>query len=175
MDSFVRIIRRFRGAPAMAILALACAGILTSPVASADAQQVNVSTTILSKNKCKFSSNSAVALNFGAIDPSVSSNVTASVDIGYRCVGSDPVANFTLSSDDGNNASAPGEPRMLRAGGSPANPDDLLPYTLDFPSSGSAPKKSDETFTLTGTITPSAFQNVVAGSFTDTVVLTIQP
>jgi hypothetical protein len=50
-----------------------------------------------------------------------------------------------------------------------------LPYSLSLPANGTAPRNTNRTMTLTVTVTPAAFQTAIAGSYADTVVLTITP
>ena len=55
-------------------------------------------------------------------------------------------------------------------------PAEYLPYSLGLsPASGSIEKGVTGTLTLTGTITPADVAGAIAGSFSDTVTLTLQP
>jgi hypothetical protein len=55
-------------------------------------------------------------------------------------------------------------------------PSEFLPYFLALnPATGNVPKNTNQTLTVTGTIRRSDFQDAYAGTYTDTVVLTIIP
>ena len=96
------------------VLAAAAAGALSLPLGAANSNVMTVQAVVLSKNVCRFISTTS-ALNFGTINPTVASPVTASVTLQYRCNGSDPVAFWAVSSDDGLHALGAGQPRMQHA------------------------------------------------------------
>src|SRR5689334_6204911 len=129
------------------ILPAAMLATASLPLGAATTQTMTISAVVLSKNVCKFNSTSS-ALNFGNINPTSASPVTASVTLAYRCNGSDPVATWSVSSDDGLYASGAGQPRMRHA----TLLTNFLPYTLTFPTSGSAPRNTNLNMTVTGTI-----------------------
>ena len=155
------------------VWALALFGTLTPSIglAAGGAQALAVSATVLSQNVCRFTDSGPSALAFGSIDPSSSGPVVASVSTTFRCTGSAPVAIYSITSDDGLNAGAPGQPRMLHS----TSAGQFLPYTLNLPQVGSAPKNVVQTLTVTGTTTAAQYANAVAGSYADAVVLTIAP
>lgn len=146
------------------------AGLLALPVDAANTGSLTLSATVLSKNVCRFNS-TATALNFGNIDPTSAAPVTVTLSLVYRCNGSDAVATWAVSSDDGLNELAAGQPRM-RHTTSPAN---YLAYSLTFPASGSAPRNVNQSMTVTGTVFPASFSTAIAGSYSDTLVLSILP
>ena len=137
---------------------------------AANSGTLTLNATVLSKNVCRFVS-TATALNFGSIDPTSTSPVTVTLSLSYRCNGSDPVATWAVSSDDGLHETGPGQPRMQHT----TNPAFYLPYSLAFPASGSAPRNVAQTMTVTGTIAPANFAAAIAGSYSDTLVLSILP
>lgn len=152
------------------VLAAAAAGALSLPLGAANSNLMTVQAVVLSKNVCRFV-NPTSTLNFGTINPTLTSPVTASVTLQYRCNGSDPVAFWAVSSDDGLHELGAGQPRMQHATNAAA----FLPYTLSFPTSGSAPRNTNLNMTVTGTVAPAAFAAAPAGSYADTVVLSILP
>lgn len=155
------------GILAAAVLLLVSAAQVASGAGSVT---VTVGAVVLSNHNCRFSTANST-LDFGAIDPSSTTNATASVVIGYRCSGGAPTAFWNITSDDGLYETGANAPRMRHL----VNPSEHLPYSLNMPAAGSAPRNTNQTFTLTGTITPSQFATAIAGSFRDTVVLTIAP
>jgi spore coat protein U-like protein len=137
---------------------------------ASDTARVSVSATVLSKSVCRFNSRT-VALNFSTIDPGGTGDVTVSSPIGFRCGGSAPNATFAVISDGGMHGSG-GFPRMQNG----ANTAEYLPYFLALnPATGTVPRNTNQTLTITGTIRRSDFQDAYAGTYTDTVMLTILP
>lgn len=140
--------------------------------ASAAPGTVNVSAAVLSKNQCKFSANNAT-LAFGSIDPSTPAS--ASTTLTVTCIGSDPTATFSVTQNSGSNSTGPGANRMYKPAAGP-QPAWYLPYTLSLtPTSATIPKKGSQVITISGSIAVSDANNAHAGSYTDTVVLTVSP
>ena len=148
--------------------ALALAG---PTIASAATYGLTVGATVLSASNCKFRTAAGSVLAFGNIDPSSGVNRVASVNLTIRCGGSAATASWALTSNDGLYGVGPGQPRMRHA----VTPTEYLPFALNTPISGTAPKNVDTVLTITGTITPAQFQNALAGAYADTVVLTLSP
>lgn len=146
------------------------AGLLALPVDAANTGSLTLSATVLSKNVCRFNS-TATALNFGNIDPTSAAPVTVTLSLVFRCNGSDAVATWAVSSDDGLHELGAGQPRMQHA----ASPVNYLPYSLSFPASGSAPRNVNQTISVIGTLSPANFSTAIAGSYSDTLVLSILP
>ncbi len=162
-----------RPSPAVSCLLLLASSLCLpgTGLAASDSHQLSVQAVVLSKNKCHFVNSGPTALNFGSIDPSAQGNVTAGASINFRCNGSDAVATFGVSSDDGLYESGPSSPRMQHV----SQPGEYLPYDISFPSSGSVPRNTVQSLSLSGSISPASFQNASAGSYSDTIVLTITP
>lgn len=152
----------------LAALLLACA----AGQGHAASGALAVSATVLSKNNCKFSSNAASTLAYTNLDPSGTSAVVFSTTRTFECKGSSPNATFFISASDGSYASGAGARRMRHA----TLTSEYLPYSLDLtPTTATVAKNTLQTLTMTVTITPSQFGNVVAGSYSDTVTLTLTP
>lgn len=131
---------------------------------------LTVAATVISKNNCKFRSGAAT-LNFGALDPGNTNDVTRTASMRFRCQGSAPMATFAFSTDDGLNESAPGATRMKHA-----TENEFLPYSLSLsPLSGTVPKGEEKTLTITGTVTSANYRSAYAGNYRDTVVISIAP
>jgi len=134
------------------------------------ATMLNVSATVLSKSVCRFNSATA-SLPFGTVDPSTSSDVTATTTVTFRCMGSAPIATFFIADDGGLYAAAPGQHRMKHS----VLPQ-YLPYDLTLtPASASVPKNVIQTLTITGTLRATDYRDAFAGAYTDTVTLSITP
>lgn len=140
-------------------------------VSAADTHALAVGAVVLSKNRCMFTNKGPSTLAFGAIDPSAIVDQTASVTTTFRCTGASPVATFQVSMDGGLFETAPGAPRMRHA----SDTTRFLPYTLDVPRIGSAPRNVVQSLTVTGTLRPAAFENAPAGTYADAVTLTLAP
>jgi spore coat protein U-like protein len=131
---------------------------------------VSVSATVLSRSVCRFDTRT-LALVFGNIDPESPADVTATATVGFRCGGSANPATFAIVADSGLHGTG-GFPRMQ----SGLDSSRFLPYFLGLnPATGSVPRNTNQTLTITGTIRRSDFQDAFAGTYTDTVVLSILP
>lgn len=157
---------RLRAWAAAAAIGLATAGL----TASAAGATLTVGATVLSASNCRFQAGSGTLLNFGAIDPSSATNATASVTLVIKCTGSAPSATYAISAGAGL-YNAAGTRRMRHT----VNTGEFLAYSLTEPLSGTIPKNVVSNVVLSGTITPAQFANALAGSFADTVVLTLAP
>jgi len=140
-------------------------------IAQAGSASLAVSAVVPSKSNCKFNAGATV-LPFGTIDPSSVSNATATMTRTFQCNGAAPLAIFSISAGDGLHASGPGARRMQHT----TIPTEFMAYALTLsPASATVPKGTDQTLTVTGTIQPFEFQNVRAGAYQDTVVITLAP
>jgi spore coat protein U-like protein len=128
---------------------------------------VNVSATILSKNKCKFNTNNP-SLDFGLLDPSNAAVRNASLTISIVCNGSDPLASYAMSDDGGLD-----NYKMAHE----TDPTQKIPYTLSLsPASGSGLIKGDPyDVTIDGSIQGADYQTALVGIYSDTVILTLLP
>jgi len=156
----------FRGVLGVALLAFSLAGKLLA----AD-QVLTVSAVVPSKSICKFSSGSA-SLSFGTLDPGNPVDVTLSTTIGFRCMGSAPVATFLITDDDGMNELAPDGNRMAHL----SLPGSFLPYELTLsPATATVPKNAPQVLTVTGTVRGVDYQGAPEGAYSDSVVISIEP
>lgn len=130
-----------------------------------------ISATVLSKSNCKFTTSRA-NLDFGTLDPGSTGDATAKTYINFRCMGSAKVATFTISDVGGLNDNAQQNHRMQNSGIAT----EFLPYTLELnPTSGSVPKNTEQTLTVTGTVKAAHYQNAFVGDYQDTATITIAP
>lgn len=133
-------------------------------------RDVAVAAVVLSKNKCQFGDAGPTSLPFGSIDPSSPSNATATANIGFRCTGSSATSVYLVTANDGLHAA--GGTRQMRHA---TDTSEFLKYSLDLPQSGSVPRNTNQILVVTGTVLAGDFRNARAGSYSDTVVLTIAP
>lgn len=159
------------------LLRRACLGVaagligLAGQVHAAGSGSLGVSAVVPSKSNCKFNAG-ALVLDFGTIDPASGSNATATATKTFRCNGSAPIATFSISANDGLYSSGPGARRMRHS----SVITEFMAYAVSLsPTSASVPKGVDQTLTVTGTIQPFQFQDVRAGLYQDTVVITLAP
>lgn len=152
-------------AKAAALLAFSAVG----GIAAAATQNLAVTATII--GQCSFSS-AATTMSFGAaIDPSTAGPIsgTLALPITYKCTKGVTPGTFSLGGGLWNSTGN----RMKDAISG-----DFIPYTLTL---GAAVVGSgfgtlqDKSFPLTGSITAAGYQNVSAGTYNDTVVLTVAP
>jgi spore coat protein U-like protein len=164
-------------ARARASLIVACAWLLASAGHCwAAGSSLAVSATIVSKSNCKFSIGTAPAVtvknNGTAIDPSLTVNATGTATATFTCNGSANVATYTVTAGDGTYPAGPGLRRMRHA----TVTTEFLPYSLTIsPSSGSVNKGSPATVTMTATVLSANYQAALAGSYSDTVAVTVSP
>ena len=154
----------------MSAAALLAAG---SPAEAAGTGQLAVSAIVVSKGVCRFRS-AATTLAFGTIDPASTAAATASVPIVIRCTGAGSLSTVTYSLVAGNGLYSLGA--GLRRVRHTTTITEFMSYTLGVsPATASIPKNTDFTITVSGSIVAGDFQNAVAGSYSDTVVLSLEP
>lgn len=144
---------------------------IASIVNAADTHMVAVTATVLSKSECKFNSKTS-NLNFGNLDPVNPIDKTTNTSITFRCGGSAPSATFSVTDDDGLYETGPNANRMRHT----TITTEYLPYSLTLnPTSGTVPKNTDQTLTITGTVKGVDYQDALSGSYSDTVVISVAP
>lgn len=132
---------------------------------------LTVSATVLTKSNCKFNTANP-KLNFGALDPGSSSDVTQAASVQFVCNGSAPIAAFAFSTDNGLYSTGPGAYRMRHATDTTA----YLPYALSLsPATGTVSKGVNQNLTITGTVSAPDYQPALAGNYADTVVINLNP
>lgn len=151
--------------------------LLAISVASATAagnSLMAVSATIVSKNSCSFKTATA-NLSYGVLDPLSPVDTTASAAFIFTCHGSAPTVAYLTTQDSGLYSTGPGGNRMRHSTDTTA----YLPYSLVLsPDTGSFPKETppqDHTVTVTGKVLGANYQTALAGNYTDTVTLTVNP
>jgi len=143
----------------------------TAHVMAAGPNTLTVNATVLSKSNCKLNSATST-LDFGALNPVNSVDVTASASIILVCRGSAPIATFFISDDDGRYETGPNANRMRHL----TVLTEYLPYDLTLnPTTASVPKNANQTLTITGTVRAANYQSAYLGNYADTVIITIAP
>lgn len=148
------------------VAGLCAAGLLASGAAlAADTNTLTVNASVT--GTCKFNSATST-LDFGALDPSSTSNATASNTTTYWCT-----KGSVASTTAGNGLNYSGTSRQLVG----PSPTDLIPYSLSLTggTQTGAGKSTPLTLTMNGGINNSNYINATAGSYSDTVTLTITP
>lgn len=114
-----------------------------------------------------------LSMSFGALDPS--SNLTVTVPVSAstfnaNTAGDCQLVTMTISGNDGLNFS--GSRRLKNAAGT-----DFIPYSLvGLPLNSAAPGNSRyPVFTFNGVVAGNAYANASAGSYSDTVVISVNP
>ncbi len=142
--------------------------LLPRPVAAAT---LSLSATVLSKNICRFVTTTAT-LPFGTLDPSNAVDITATATLTFRCQGSTPLATFLISDDDGLYETGANANRMVHAVDAAV----FMAYNLSYtPTTATVPRLTNQTLTVTGTLPAAAYATAIVGSYSDTVVLSINP
>ncbi len=139
---------------------------------ASDSNIVSVTATVLSRGNCTFRSKTA-ALDFGNLDPASPTDKSVNTAIIYRCQaqGNSPIT-FAITDDGGLYETGPNAPRMRHT----TQPTQYLPYSLVLiPTSGTVPKTTDFPLTVTGTVRGVDYQNAAMGSYSDRVVIGIDP
>ena len=147
--------------------------LVTIASSSAIAASINftASAVILSKNQCRFLSNN-FTLDFGNLDPTSGVNVNATATVNFRCLGSTPIASYSISDDDGLHETGLNANRLQHS----VDAAQYIPYSLALnPVSGTTPKNVNQTLTVTGTINSPDYQFATVGTYLDTVVISILP
>jgi len=144
--------------PVLALGGLAVAG---------DSNTLTVSASV--SGNCKFNSpNSTLA--FGALDPNSTADASASASVTFWCTKG---SAYSISDDDGLYESGPNANRMRHA----TDTTEYIPYSLGYtPATGNGGGKTNPiTLSISGTISNTNYVNALAGSYSDTVTLTITP
>lgn len=119
-------------------------------------------------NNCLFQSK-GLNLSFGMLNPSSGSNVLVPVSGASTAGDCAPGQTMTIAGDNGLNFN--GTRNLKSAAG------DLIPYSLaGLPQSRSGPGNDNYVaFTFNGSILWSAYANASAGSYSDTVIISVTP
>ena len=123
-------------------------------------------------NSCAFQAR-GLSMSFGLLDPSSGANVTSSASAATLN------ANRVGDCSAGQTMTVSGGPGQYFAGGSRrlSNGSDFIRYSLALPTAGMPGPGNGNyiAFTFNGTVLGADYQNASAGSYSDTVVITVTP
>lgn len=114
------------------------------------------------------------ALGFGNLNPGNPVDVNVSTTITFKCAGGPPgtMWTYTITDDDGLYETGANANRMRNA----TVTTQYLPYTFTYtPVTGTIPRNTNQTLTISGTVKGIDYQNAYVGSYSDTIILTITP
>jgi spore coat protein U-like protein len=142
-------------------------GSLSGAAMALDTHTLTVSASV--SGVCKFSSSSST-LSFGALDPSSNSNATASGSTTFWCTKG---TAYSVADDDGLHETAVNANRMQHS----TDTTEYIPYTLTYtPTSGTgAGPTAAATLSFAGAIQYNDYKGALAGSYSDTVTVTVTP
>lgn len=140
---------------------------MASVALAADSNTLTVQASVT--GTCKFVAPKTATLNFGALDPSVATDVNGSTTTNFWCTKG--VTTDNITSGQG----------LYFAGGKNQMKDtvsgDVIPYTLALTKDGNANAgpAAPRTLTIAGTVLAADYTSKSAGSYADTVVISITP
>lgn len=153
------------------MLGLAVAGTGWQPPAEAGSTPVSVTVAVLSSGNCTFQG-AAIGIST-TIDAAAPSATLPNGYVFFKCVGGGP---GNVSYSIANNAGQNGSSSVSLALKHTVSATQTIPYAISYTGSASVPKGNiTYTTTLAATIQPSAYQNAVPGTYTDSVIFTIDP
>lgn len=147
-----------------AIAAAALALAASSGFAASDNATLNVTASVAAVCKLTLSGDMA----FGALDPTLTSNATASVTASYKCTKGTPVTSFTVNSTTTGSYSG-------SMSGATAGNTDAIPYTITwsnptaYTGAGLGSTITAKSVTLNGTITNANYVNVTPDGYSGSV------
>ncbi len=132
---------------------------------ASDTNTLTVSASVT--GTCKFATGTSL-LNFGALDPSVGTNVNASTTTQFWCT----KGVVTDSITPGNGANWSGSTRQMAGPGG-----DLIAYSLTLTKDANTNQgpASPRTLTIAGSVLGTDYTSKSAGNYSDTVTLSITP
>lgn len=147
------------------LLAITAAAAVMAMAGTAMAATANLEVTAEVVGVCTMTGGT---LDFGELNPTAPSNVTRnSSGVTVTCTyGTD----YALSGDDGSHAS--GTQKRLNNGGTTAN--DFIAYSVTIPTGGTG-TGSAVPVTIAGNIASGAYATARAGTYSDTIELTVTP
>jgi spore coat protein U-like protein len=147
------------------ILIVAIAMIAFSGVALADTNTVTVTANVV--GSCHFAALTS-NLSFGLLDQTLTTDATATASTAFWCTRN---TAFAITDDDGLNDGGVVDGNRMRNGS------EYIPYSFSYSTTGGtgAGKTAPTNFTITGTIVNANYVDAVAGNYSDTVVISINP
>ena len=132
---------------------------------------ISVSALVLSMNTCSISTNN-INLDVGALDPENPADINVGSSIDFSCNGNAGPTNITVTDDDGMYETGIDSNRMRHM----KVLTEFIPYSLTItPPAGAIPLGVGQSLGVTLFISGADYRNAFAGSYEDTVVVTIVP
>lgn len=150
----------------LAVTMLALVVTLSSTITfAADTGTVNINANVV--GTCKFTTSTA-NINV-SLDPSVGGTVNGSGSLVFWCTKN---ASYTVTDDDGLYETGANANRVFNSAAS-----EYIPYTFSYnPTSGTGSGPvSPITLNITASFAQTDYENASAGSYTDTVTITVNP
>lgn len=136
---------------------------------AADSQNLQVNATV--SGVCKLTAVPAMSFT---IDPSTTTNATATSTVQYKCTKNVVTTGFTVGGGTSGTAT-------VNLAGQTSGNTDVLPVGISwtnpaaFTGTGFGSGSTANSVTLTGTITPANFGNVRADTYANTVTIAVNP
>jgi spore coat protein U-like protein len=158
--------RRLKMKKTLILLTIVAVGVfLGAPSFADDTGQVNINATVV--GTCKFTT-SSTTVNV-TLDPSSGLDVTGNGSLQFWCTKG---ASYSVSDDDGLHESGPDQNQVYN---SSAN--EYIPYSFSYTptgGTGSGPT-SPITLNVSATFQYNDYKDASAGTYTDTVTITVSP
>ncbi len=150
----------------LAVIASALAAVFMAGTAMASGTNT-LTVTASVTGTCKFVSATST-LDFGALDPSVGTDVNKSTTTAFWCTKG--VTTDSITADNGSHANGTVK-RLAGPGG------DYIPYSLTLTKDAltNAGPGTPRTLTIAGTIAGTDYTGATSGNYSDSVVLSINP
>jgi len=141
--------------------------LLTGVAFAADTNTVTVTANVV--GTCRFSSGTST-LAFGGLDPSSGAPGSAATSVDFWCTNG---ASYSITDDDGLHELAVDGNRMEHTG----TAGNFIAYGFSYnPATGTGSGRTTPiTLNISGTVAFADYQNALAGSYSDTVALSITP
>jgi len=148
------------------LLAIAAAAAIMATAGTAMAvNTADLSVTATVSNVCSVSS--IGSMSFPALDPTNPVQVTATTTMGVTCTN-----GMAYNVKTGTGLHSSGTQANLQMGSSSA---DRIPYSVSGPTGGGTGSGALQSLTLTGTIAANTYNTASTGTYTDTMVITVEP
>jgi spore coat protein U-like protein len=154
--------------PPLRILALAAAaGLAPLALAAGTSESAEIRVTATVINTCKITATEDIS--FGQLDPAAAVDVTAEGAVSFKCTRN---ADYTVTADNGANWDGSAGKRQMKGAGKEA-----MPYTLaqsSFTGKG-AGFSTPIRLALRASLSGSAYRDLPADAYTDTLRISINP
>jgi len=135
---------------------------------AAGSQPIGVTVAVLSNSNCTFNGVGNIS---ASIDVAATSPILSAGYFTFRCIGGGPSpVTYAVTNNNGQHGSSPTALALKNTTSS-----HTIGYSIGYTAAASVSKNTTHTTSLTATFLPTAFQDALPGTYTDTVVFTINP